>query len=424
MSGAAPRTVGTADAAVLGAAAMVGAGVFAVFAPAAGEAGAWLPVALVLAGIVAFCNATSAMRLAVAHPRSGGAYVWGRARLGDLWGYLAGWSFTVGKTASCAVMALAFASYALPGWERPAAAAAVLVLTVLNLFGLRSTARTARILLAAVALVLAGAVAAAASSGRADSANLALDGAWPGSFGLLGAAGMLFFAFAGYARIATLAGEVRDPARTLPRATMIALGAVLATYLAVALAVLAVLGPQRLAASQAPLADAMRAAGAPELVPVVAAGAALAGLGALLALLPAVARTAAAMADDGHLPGVLARRSAQRGTPWVADTAVGAAVILLVLVFDLGSAVAFSAFGVLVYYVITNASALRLGPDENRPPLFVALGGLTGCVVLAMSLPLTAVAAGVVVIALGGAAYAVTHRPGTAPPPPADDRAA
>ncbi|MBX9387919.1 APC family permease [Streptomonospora nanhaiensis] len=399
------RVLGTADAVTLGASAMVGAGVFAVFAPAAEEAGAWLLVALLIAAVVAYCNATSSARLAARHPESGGTYVYGRERLGEMWGYLAGWAFTVGKTASCAVMALTFAAYVAPEWSRPLAVGAVVCLTAVNYTGLRKSTGVARILLALVLAVLAAVVAVALGGSEADARHLDVSTQWPGFFGLLGAAGMLFFAFAGYARIATLGGEVRDPSTTIPRAIGLALAGVFVVYLLVGASVLTVLGRERLAASAAPLADTAVATGWPQLVPAVTAGAAAASLGALLALILGVSRTVAAMAADGHLPRFLARVHDRFGVPHRAELAVGAGVCVLVLAADLGDAIGFSAFGVLAYYAIANASALRLGPDENRPPLLVPVVGLAGCVVLAFSLPLNSVIAGVGVLALGAALW-------------------
>src|SRR4029078_6702755 len=104
---------------------MIGAGVFAVFAPAARAGGTWLLVGLALAAVVAYGNATSSAQLAAASPRAGGTYLYGREVLGDWWGFLAGWGFVVGKTASCAAMALTFAAYVAPGrWLRAVAGAA------------------------------------------------------------------------------------------------------------------------------------------------------------------------------------------------------------------------------------------------------------------------------------------------------------
>ncbi|MFC4561760.1 APC family permease [Nocardiopsis mangrovi] len=395
------RVLGTADAIAIGAGAMVGAGVFVVFGPAAAEAGAWMPVAVLIAAVVAYCNATSSARLAARHPQSGGTYVYGRERLGDLWGYIAGWAFVVGKTASCAAMALTFAAYALPGWERPVAVAAVVALTAMNHRGVRMAAWLSRVLLACVLAVLAAVVAVALGGGEADPAEVAVSSHWPGFFGLLGAAGMLFFAFAGYARIATLGGEVRDPRTTIPRAITITVAGVFVVYFLVGVSVLTVLGRRTLAASSTPLIDTVVATGWPQLAPAVAAGAALASLGALLSLILGVSRTVSAMSADGHLPRYLAGVHQRTGVPQRAETAVAVVVCALVLFADLRGAIGFSAFGVLAYYAITNASALRLGPEENRPLLLVPVTGLAGCVVLALSLPLPSVVSGAAVIAIG-----------------------
>ena len=111
------RRLDLSDAVVIGLGSMIGAGVFAALGPAAGAAGSGLLIGLALAVAVAYCNATSSARLAAVYPQSGGTYVYGRERLGDFWGYLAGWGFVVGKTASCAAMALTFGAYLAPGWS-------------------------------------------------------------------------------------------------------------------------------------------------------------------------------------------------------------------------------------------------------------------------------------------------------------------
>ncbi|MGO1242158.1 MAG: amino acid permease, partial [Cellulosimicrobium funkei] len=140
---------------------MVGAGVFSAFAPAAAAAGTGLLVGLALAAVVAYANATSSAQLAAQHPTSGGTYVYGREHLGPWWGYVAGWGFVVGKTASCAAMALVLAAYAAPpGWERPVAAAAVVVLTAVGYRGVTRTARLARGIVAVALLAIATAVVA------------------------------------------------------------------------------------------------------------------------------------------------------------------------------------------------------------------------------------------------------------------------
>src|SRR5690348_17100178 len=297
------RSLGVFDAVAIGLGSMIGAGIFAALGPAARAAGSGLLLGLALAAVVAYCNATSSARLAARHPASGGTYVYGRKQLGDLWGYLAGWGFVVGKTASCAAMALTVGLYVWPAQAHAVAVAAVIALTAVNYAGVQKSAWLTRVIVAAVLAVLAAVCVAAFASPTAHADRLGLTGATTG--GVIQAAGLLFFAFAGYARIATLGEEVRDPARTIPRAIPLALAITLVIYAAVAAAVLMVLGPSRLAGATAPLTDAVRAAGMPGLAPLVRAGAAISALGSLLALILGVSRTTLAMARDRHLPYAL-----------------------------------------------------------------------------------------------------------------------
>ncbi|MFC8703947.1 APC family permease [Streptomyces anulatus] len=400
------RRLGVVDAVVIGLGSMIGAGIFAALAPAARAAGSGLLIGLALAAVVAYCNATSSARLAARYPASGGTYVYGRERLGDFWGYLAGWAFVVGKTASCAAMALTVGSYAWPGQEHAVAVAAVVALTAVNYAGVRKSAMLTRVVVAVVLAVLAFVVVASLTSSASSAARLAVgDDATFG--GVLQAAGLLFFAFAGYARIATLGEEVRDPRRTIPRGISIALGITLVVYAVVAVAVLSVLGPQGLAQAAAPLSDAARAAGADRLVPVVSVGAAVAALGSLLALILGVSRTTLAMARDRHLPHGLAAVHRRFKVPHRAELLVGAVVAVVAAAGDVRGAIGFSSFGVLAYYAIANASAWTLTPDEGRPAGAIPVLGLAGCIVLAFALPVSSVIWGTSVLALGAAVYAL-----------------
>ncbi|MFG2415436.1 APC family permease [Streptomyces goshikiensis] len=400
------RHLGVFDAVVIGLGSMIGAGIFAALAPAAGAAGSGLLLGLALAAVVAHCNAMSSARLAARYPASGGTYVYGRERLGQFWGYLAGWAFVVGKTASCAAMALTVGSYVWPGQAHAVAVAAVVALTAVNYAGVQKSAWLTRVIVAVVLAVLAAVVVAAVTSGDADTARLGIgDDATFG--GVLQSAGLLFFAFAGYARIATLGEEVRDPARTIPRAIPLALGIALVVYASVAVAVLLVLGPRGLADATAPLSDAVRAAGADWLAPVVRMGAAVAALGSLLALILGVSRTTLAMARDRHLPHALAAVHPKFKVPHRAELVVGAVVAVLAATADVRGAIGFSSFGVLAYYAIANASAWTLSPDEGRPARIIPVVGLAGCLVLAFALPASSVISGTAVLAAGAVVFGV-----------------
>jgi basic amino acid/polyamine antiporter, APA family len=409
------RRLGTGDAVVIGLGSMIGAGVFSAFAPAAAAAGSGLLIGLVVAAGVAYCNAVASAQLAAQYPTSGGTYIYGRERLGEWWGFLAGWGFVVGKTASCAAMALTFASYAVPGstWaQRLTAVLAVVALTAANYRGITRTAGLSRILVAGSVLALVVVVVAIASSGEAHGARLGgAASLWSGGvYGLLQSAALLFFAFAGYARIATLGEEVRDPERTIPRAIPIALGIVVALYAAVAVSALLAAGPDALAASTTPVATAVKLAGAAWAVPLVRIGAAVASLGALLALIAGIGRTSLAMARNGDLPRWLASVHPRYRVPGHAEIAVAAAVCVLVLATDLRGAIGFSSFGVLTYYAIANAAAYTQPAERRRWPRVLNVAGFVACVVLVAALPVSAVIAGLVVLAIGVSGRALLKR--------------
>jgi APA family basic amino acid/polyamine antiporter len=396
------RRLGTFDAVVIGLGSMVGAGIFVALAPAAAAAGSGLLTGLAVAAVVAYCNATSSARLAALYPQSGGTYVYGRERLGGFWGYTAGWSFIVGKTASCAAMALTVGFYVWPGQAHAVAVAAVVALTVVNYRGIQKSALLTRVIVALVLAVLGAVVVVIFGFGDADGSRLAL-GDDAGVRGVLQAAGLLFFAFAGYARIATLGEEVRDPARTIPRAIPIALGIALVVYAVVAVAVLSELGSAALASASAPLADAVRAAGLSWMEPVVRVGAAVAAVGSLLALILGVSRTTLAMARDGHLPRGLAAVHPRFNSPHRAEVVVGVVVAVVAATVDVRGAIGFSSFAVLLYYAIANASAFTLGRRV------IPVIGLAGCLLLAFLLPVSSVLVGAAVVAVGAAAYVATR---------------
>ncbi|WP_232667514.1 APC family permease [Pseudonocardia sp. TRM90224] len=397
------RRLGIVDAVVIGLGSMIGAGIFSAFAPAAAAAGAGMLVGLAIAAVVAYCNATASAQLAAQYPKSGGTYVYGRERLGDWWGFLAGWGFVIGKTASCAAMALTFAAYAVPSaWQRPVAVAAVLALAAVNYRGVTRTAGLTRVIVSAVLIALAVVVTACLVGGRPDPAFLS--GPWLGEqgvYGLLQSAGLLFFAFAGYARIATMGEEVRDPQRTIPRAIVLSLGIAVAVYAVVGVTALLTLGPARLATSAAPLADAVAGGSWGWAVPLVAAGGAMAALGALLALIAGIGRTTLAMAREADLPRWLAAVHPRHQVPHRAEIALAVVVSLLVLTVDLRSAIGFSSFGVLLYYLVANLAAFTQPTEHRRFPRWLQVLGAAGCLLLVATLPWQAVVAGTGMFALG-----------------------
>ena len=385
------RRLGTGRAVVIGLAAMLGAGVFFVWAPAASVAGTGLFIGLAIASVVATLNALSTAQLATALPVSGGAYAYGRRYLNPWVGFSAGVLFLTGKTASVSAIALVAGSYLWPEHARWVAAAAILLLAAVNATGIRSTAAVSAVI---VAIVLTGIVA---------SLGLALPSVQPirmeamaGPLGILQSAGLLFFAFAGYARLATLGAEVRDPRRTLPRAIIIALSTTLVLYALVATTLVSVVGVERLATSTSPFAEL----GVAE--PLVRGIAVLACLGSLLGLLAGLSRTGLAMAQQRDLPGPLAHISPRTKAPVVAEFVFALVGVAAVLLLDPAWLIGVSSAAVLAYYGVAHLAALRQPAGERWVPRALSALGLVGCAVLVVTLPWqgVAVAAAVLLVSL------------------------
>lgn len=426
------RSLGTRGAVLIGLSSMVGAGAFVSLGGAYAVAGPLVLASVGLALAVAWANATSTAQLSAQYPSSGGTYVFGRKQLGPWWGFIAGWGFVVGKTASCAAMALVVASYvtALFGagqegggpWTRALAVLLVVAVTGVNLVGITRTTQVAAILLAIavtallltagrVALALAGGVEGRPTAAGADpSGALAVAADIPASVpGLIQGAAIMFFAFAGYARVATLGEEVKEPRRTIPRAIMLALWLVAALYLLLgAVATWALRDPAVGARvtitdlTSAPFAAILQAVGAgPVWIAVVGAGAVCAGTGALLALVAGISRTALAMAREGDLPEPLAQVDPARSVPQRAQIVAGLAIALLALSGNTLLAVEFSSLGVLTYYFVANVSAVTQRGQWRLAPRAVNVFGAAACATLVLSLPLPVILVGLAVFAAG-----------------------
>ncbi|TFD82258.1 APC family permease [Cryobacterium sp. Sr8] len=400
------RHLGLGRAIIVGLAAMIGAGVFYVWAPAAAAAGTGLLIGLVIAGVIASLNALSSAQLAMAYPVSGGAYAFGRATLSPWWGFAAGWLFLAGKTASAGAIALIAGSYLWPEQSRAVAVAAVVVLGAVNMAGIRTTAGVSAAIVFTVLGGLLVVFAAIGFGGSLSGASLDLstmtDAGW---YGILQSAGLLFFCFAGYARMATLGEEVRAPRHTLPRAIITALGITLVIYAVIGVLCVTILGPAVLATSASPLADVL---GGDEpwtgLARVVAA---IACLGSLVGILAGLSRTGLAMARERDLPGPLSRISERTHAPILAEATFGLAAIAGILLLDPARLVGFSACAVLVYYAIAHLSALRQRPADRWLPRVIQYAGVAGCLLLAVTLPWQGVLAAAAWLAVGLFARAV-----------------
>ena len=369
------------SASALGVASMLGAGVFVVFAPASYLSGSYLFLAIAIAGVVASLNARSMRQLSKALPKAGGAYAFGKEYLSDNWGFLAGIAFILGKVGSVAAISLAAASYIYPAAKVEVAFASLALMTGINLLGINRTAMGAIILSApTIALLLLVGISGFQVTAVEQNSQGSI-------LGVLPAAALIFFAFAGYARVATLGPEVKNPSENISKAITFSLVFVIATYFLVASALQAQLGVS-LQISVAPIQDYAEIA-LPwfpgELVAVVAAAACL---GSLLSLLAGISRTAEVMAKDRELPSFIGLRSKRFNSPWVADVLILIIATALLVPGELTWTIGISSFSVLVYYAIANFAAFRQLPHNRSASRALALIGGVLCLAVGFFVPL------------------------------------
>lgn len=399
------RGLGLLDAVGIGLGAIVGAGIFVVTGLAAGVAGPAFLLGLCLAGIAAAANALSSAQLAATYPQSGGTYEYGYRVLSPGAGFAAGWMFLASKTAAAGTVALGAGAYLdalVPGVpHRALAVGAVVVFTALNYFGIRRSGRLNLFIVSVSVGSLLYFVLAGARSFEPANLSPFMPAGWNGT---LEAAALLFFAYTGYARIATLGEEVRDPERTIPRAVILTIGGAIVLYLAVALVATGAVGTNALAATPAPLLVAAQAATLPGTAIVLSVGAVAAMLGVILSQLLGLSRMVFAMARRGDLPAPLEHVHPRHNVPDRAILLVGAIATVVAATGTLRGVASAAAFTILVYYGITNVAALRMPPQHKRYPNAIPAIGLAACTLLAFSLEMATILTGLVLLALGFAA--------------------
>lgn len=381
------------DAVFIGLAAMLGAGVFVVFGPALDAAGTLLPLAIVIAAGVAYLNAKSISQLAAKVTRSGGAYSYARHYIGPAWGFLAGAAFIIGKIGSAAAISLIFANYLTPDYPILTSVLALALMAIVNSLGVNRTAFGSTVL-ASITLVFLGLLIISSFFAPDSRAPVA-----PGTLGgALTASALIFFAFAGYARVATLGSEVSKSSKNVPLAINISLGIVLLIYLSLGFLALNKLGGYGVG-SLTPLRD-LAAISLPEpWSDWVFVFAAVACLGSLLALLAGISRTAAIMAEDAELPKILQTRL-KNGAPWVAELMVALFAAVLVLSSGVVFSIGLSSFCVLTYYSIANFAAFRQPRSETDRPKVWNLIGLLLCLGIGVAVPFQALVVGATLMLL------------------------
>jgi APA family basic amino acid/polyamine antiporter len=406
------RDLGLVDAVGVGFGAIIGAGIFVVTGVAAGIAGPAFLVGLFIAAIAATCNALSSAQLAAEYPQAGGTYEYGYRVLNPWAGFAAGWMFLASKIAAAGTVALGLAGYLdtlVPGVHpRVLAVVAILAFTGLNYLGIRRTSGANLLIVAVSISALLLFVVAGIGAFRMENLRPFSPAGWRGT---LEAAAILFFAYTGYARIATLAEEVRDPKRTIPRAIMITIGGAVLLYAAVAIVAVGAVGADAMAETAAPLHASASAFGYPWIATAVSLGGMTAMLGVILSQLLGLSRMGFAMARRGDLPRFLEHISPQSGVPGRAVLVIGVVAAMVAATGTLRGVASAASFAILVYYGIANVAALRMPRHAKLYPNGVPLIGLVACTALAISLSFTVILSGIAVLATGFALRVLLRLP-------------
>jgi APA family basic amino acid/polyamine antiporter len=411
------RVVGVPGAVLMGFGSILGTGIFVSIGIAAGVTGPSVILAVAVAAVVATFNGLSSAQLAASHPVSGGTYEYGYRYLSPRLGFTAGWMFLCAKSASAATAALGFAGYVLGAMGESSstyrvalALVAVALLTAVVASGMSRSNRANTVIVALTLVALLGFVGFGLPTAlRGAATNLDAffvgNGRGSGASGFLHATALMFVAYTGYGRIATLGEEVRDPRKSIPRAIIVTLVSTAAIYAAVAFVAVASAGAGGLAdATQqaaAPLEVIARGFDVPAVAWLVAAGAVTAMLGVLLNLLLGLSRVVLAMARHRDMPSRFARVDDKRSSPTAAVLLVGAIIAGLAAIGSVKTTWSFSAFTVLIYYALTNLAALRLPPEARLYTRSVPAAGLFCCLGLAFWVEPQIWASGLVLIAAG-----------------------
>lgn len=403
------RELGVFDATMMGLGSILGTGVFVSIGIGSGVAGSAVVLAIFLAGLVAICNALSSAQLAANHPVSGGTYEYGYQYLRPFLGFIAGWMFLCAKSASAATAALGFAGYLLlmigvsAWWIVVIAFAIVVAITLLVYSGLRRSSRVNVFIVSVTVLTLL--LFVATGVGQIQMANLSFE---LDSVNLFHATALMFVAFTGYGRIATLGEEVKAPRQTIPRAILTTLVVSMVLYIAVAIVAVGAVGAVPLAVATTDQAAPLEFAATTfpfGVHRIVAIGAITAMLGVLLNLVLGLSRVLFAMGRRGDMPVVTAKLGNS-------ILIVGGLIALLTMLGDVKTAWSFSAFTVLVYYAITNLAALQLKRSQRLYPRFFPAAGLIGCLLLAFAIEPNVWLSGLGVMAIGTAWFLIKKRYG------------
>lgn len=396
------RVLGLNDAIGVGLGAIIGAGIFVVTGVAAGVSGASFVVGLMIAGLIASFNGLSSAQLAAVYPQSGGTYEYGYQLLNPSLGFSAGWMFIISKLSAAGIVAIGFGSYfhqLVPAFTPLTySIAAVVILTVANLVGIKKAGTVNQIIVLVTLLSLLYFIVGGIGSVKASNFTPFAP------FGIMGIAestAILFFAFTGYARIATLAEEVVEPKKTIPRAVIITIISAIVLYAAVSVVATGAIGAEGMSQSKSPLQVASEAMSTPAISVIITIGASTAMLGVLLSQILGISRMLLAMGRRNDLPHIFEKIHSKTSVPHIGIVFTSVVILAITILGTFEFVVRAATFTILLYYSITNIAAIRQPKPQQLYSKVIPYLGLVGCVAMSISLPLNVIISGVALLAIG-----------------------
>ncbi len=405
------RSLTLIDAVGIGLGAIIGAGIFVVTGIAAGVSGPAFIIGLLIAGVIATCNALSSAQLAAIYPESGGTYEYGYILINPTVGFSAGWMFLISKLAAAGVVAIGFGSYfyQLVPIASPMSFSvlAIIGLTLANYFGIKKAGILNLVIVSVTLLSLLYLVFSGLPQVKAENFK---PFAPFGITGIAEAAALLFFAFTGYARIATLAEEVSEPKKTIPKAIIITIITAIVLYVAISIVAIGVIGTEHMASSTSPLQVVADALSAPAISTVVTIGASTAMLGVLLSQILGISRMMLAMGRRHDLPPVFQRIHSRYRIPHIGILLTGIIILLLTLLGSFEFIVRAATFTILLYYSITNIAAIKQPKKDRMYGKLIPIVGLIGCLAMSISLPFNVIISGIGLLVVGFIIRFVIHK--------------
>ena len=380
------RTLTKKNSLYLGLSSMIGAGLFYNLAPTSNISSYSSILGLLLAGTLAFANASSSAQLATLYPQTGGTYLYASKVLGKLSGNVAGIVFILGKTVSCIAIALTLGNYISPIYGKEIGIGLSVLVFAIGYKGITKTAVLAKWFVLIVVAILTFFCIAILLTPSTNFAIPILEGFSISNLFL--SAAIWFFAFTGYSRLATYGEEIKNPEKIIPSSILTGLGVTVLIYLIVNWFALAIVGPGVIANSNTPLLVAMDVSILSDFSFLVVFASSIATASVFLALLPAISRIYVAMSRDGIFPNIFSKIHKINNSAYISELFVLLTVVIGIYTINITNAIKLSAFFILIYYSLTNLSVINLKKDERLYSVLIAYYGLVVCLVLGFSLVL------------------------------------